>query len=77
LLDDKLTIGQRCLIDAQEEARFDEANKGKSWTDEELRVVFQHAPIKENCILLARAFRRGQGTGPPAAPRAVYNERGP
>ena len=61
-LDDRLTVVQQCLIDAQEEAGFDESNKGKSWTDEELRVVFQHAPTKENCLLLARAFRRGYGS---------------
>jgi hypothetical protein len=59
LLDDKLVIAQRCLIDAREEAGFDEGNKGKSWTDEELWIVFQRAPTKENCIRLARAFRRG------------------
>jgi hypothetical protein len=61
-LDDKLAITQQCCIEAQESAGFDEGNKGKSWTDEELRVVLQHAPTKENCILLARAFRRGYGS---------------
>ena len=52
-LDDKLAIIQQSCIDAQESSGFDEGNKGKSWTDEELRVVLQHAPTKENCILLA------------------------
>src|SRR5437763_16450083 len=61
-LDDKLVIVQQCCIDAQEAAGFAEGNKGKSWTDEELRVVLQHAPTKENCMLLARAFRRGSGS---------------
>ena len=61
-LDDKLAIVQQCCIDAQESSGFDEGNKGKSWTDEELRVVLQHAPTKENCILLARAYRRGYGS---------------
>lgn len=61
-LDDKLTIVQQCCIEVQESASLDEGNKGKSWTDEELRVVLKHAPTKENCILLARAFRRGYGS---------------
>src|SRR5438105_163203 len=61
-LDDKLAIVQQCCIEAQESAGFEESNKGKSWTDEELRVVLQHAPTKENCMLLARAFRRGYGS---------------
>src|SRR4051812_46326997 len=61
-LDDKLAVMQRCFIDAQKTAGFDEGNKGKSWTDDELREVLQHAPTTENCILLARAFRRGYGS---------------
>jgi hypothetical protein len=61
-LDDRLAIVQQCCIEVQETAGFDEGNKGKSWTDEELRVVLQHAPTKENCMLLARAFRRGYGS---------------
>ena len=58
-LDDKLSIVQQCAIDLQAASGFEEGNKGNSWTDEELRVVLQHAPMKENCILLARAYRRG------------------
>jgi hypothetical protein len=61
-LDDKLAIVQQCCIEAQESAGFDEGNKGKSWTDDELRVDLQHAPTKENCMLLARAFRHGYGS---------------
>jgi putative zinc finger/helix-turn-helix YgiT family protein len=59
--DDKFGVIRQCIIEAQEQAGFDEGNKGKPWTDEELRVVLKHAPTKENCILLARAFRRGYG----------------
>ena len=61
-LDDKQAIVQQCLIEQQEAGGFDESNKGKSWTDDELRVILQHAPTKENCMLLARAFRRGYGS---------------
>jgi hypothetical protein len=61
-LDEKLALVQQCVIDAQEATGFDQGNKGKPWTDEELRVVLQHAPTKENCMLLARAYRRGYGS---------------
>jgi hypothetical protein len=61
-LDRKASIIRRCMIEAQHDAPFDESNKGNPWTDEELRVVLLHAPTRENCILLARAFRRGYGS---------------
>lgn len=61
-LEDRIAIVRQCLVELQEKAGFDESNKGKPWTDEELRVVLQHAPTKENCMLLARAFRRGYGS---------------
>lgn len=35
--------------------------KGKPWTDDELRVVLSDAPTKENCLKHARAFGRGYG----------------
>ncbi len=60
-LDDKVALIEQCLIDLQEAEGFDESNKGKSWTDEELRIVLQQAPTKKNCVLLARAYRRGYG----------------
>ena len=60
-LDDKIALLEQCVIEAQEGANLDESNKGKSWTDEELRVILKHAPTKENCMLLARSFRRGYG----------------
>ena len=31
-------------------ADWDQSNKGKSWTDEELKVVLSFAPTKENCL---------------------------
>ena len=61
-LDEKTAIVRQCLVDIQEYEAFDESNKGNSWTDEELKVVLLHAPTKENCMLLARAFRRGYGS---------------
>lgn len=61
-LDEKLAIIQQCCVDQQATAGFDESNKGKPWTDDELRIVLQHAPTRENCIRLARAYRRGYGS---------------
>jgi hypothetical protein len=61
-LDEKLAIVQQCIVDHQQAGNFDDSNKGKPWTDDELRIILQTAPTKENCILLARAFRRGYGS---------------
>lgn len=61
-LDEKIAVMRQCLIEAQEQLERNESNKGKPWSDEELRLVLQHAPTKENCILLARAFCRGYGS---------------
>lgn len=61
-LDDKIAIVRQTMIDAQQDAGFDESAKGKPWSDDELRIVLGHTPTKENCIRLARAFRRGYGS---------------
>ena len=61
-LDDKLAVVEQCLIESQKSAGFDESDKGKPWTDEELRVILQHAPTKVNCMRLARGYRRGYGS---------------
>jgi hypothetical protein len=50
------------ILKIEEVTKFDEANKGKPWTDNELRIVLLHAPTKDNCRLLARAFKRGYGS---------------
>ena len=41
---------------------WDQSNKGKPWTDDELKVILSFAPTKEHCLLLARAFKRGYGS---------------
>jgi hypothetical protein len=61
-LDEKLAIVRECVIELQKAGGFDESNKGAPWTDDEIRVVLQHSPTKENCIRLARGFRRGYGS---------------
>ena len=41
---------------------WDQSNKGKEWTDTELRVLLLDAPTKENCLKYALAFRRSVGS---------------
>ena len=67
LLDKELTSGDVKLLndyvfDKEKNDEWDQSNKGKSWTDDELKVVLSFAPTKENCLLLARAFKRGFGS---------------
>ena len=37
-------------------------NKGKKWTDEELKIILSDAPSKSNCLKYAKLFRRGYGS---------------
>lgn len=41
---------------------FDQSNKGEPWSDDELRLVLQISPTKENIMKLARAFKRSYGS---------------
>ena len=50
------------LCDHLETRGFDLANKGKEWSDLELRTVLLDAPTKENCLKFAQAFRRSPGS---------------
>lgn len=50
------------LFEKEKAGEWDQSNKGKPWTDEELKVVLSFAPTKENCLLLAKAFKRGYGS---------------
>ena len=67
LLDSTINIADRKFLSdyvfekAQKE-NWDQSNKGKPWTDDELKVVLSFAPTKENCLLLAKAFKRGYGS---------------
>lgn len=38
------------------------SQKGKPWTDEELQIVLQDAPKKENCLKYAIVFKLGYGS---------------
>lgn len=50
------------LFESELSEPFDQSNKGKPWTDDELKVVLSFAPTKQNCLLLAKAFKRGYGS---------------
>ncbi|MGB4588970.1 MAG: hypothetical protein WBI17_07015 [Clostridiaceae bacterium] len=61
-LDDKFSLARGVLFTLEKEQEHNEKNKGKEWTDEELKVVLSFSPNKENCLKLARAFNRGYGS---------------
>lgn len=75
LLESNVTSGKR-VLDSDEKIReirnqliryevgveYPQDNKGKSWTDEELKLVLSLPPTKENCLKLAKAFKRGYGS---------------
>lgn len=39
----------------------DHSNKGKSYTDEELRLILEAAPTKANALKFAKVFKRRTG----------------
>ena len=55
LLDEEIGVEQKkwvsdWVFEKEKNADWDQSNKGKSWTDEELKVVLSFAPTKENCL---------------------------
>ena len=60
--DEKVALVRLELVDYQREQNFPEPNKGKPWTDDQLRVILSYAPTEANTVLLARAFGRGYGS---------------
>ena len=50
------------VVELDKARPYDRSNKGNPWTDDEIRLVLQHAPTKENISRLNRAFRRGSGS---------------
>jgi len=59
---DKVYIVRQAINDLEREQEFDTSNKGKPWTDDEIRIILKAAPTKENALLLAKAFKRGYGS---------------
>jgi hypothetical protein len=60
--DQKLSLVTQRIVKREKKLNLNAENKGKPWTDEELRLVLRTAPTVENCMLLARTFRRGYGS---------------
>lgn len=61
-IDNKEKIIKDYLFEKEKNEDYDQSNKGKPWTDYELKVILSFAPTKENCLLLAKAFKRGYGS---------------
>ena len=60
--DQKLSLVTQRIVKREKKLNLNAENKGKPWTDEELRLVLRTAPTVENCMLLARTFRRCYGS---------------
>lgn len=50
------------LFEYEKKQKHSIENKGKPWTDEELRVVLSFAPTKENILKLAKGYKRSYGS---------------
>lgn len=61
-IDNKERLLKEYTFNKEKNQKFDQSNKGKPWTDDELKVILSFAPTKENCFLLAKAFKRGYGS---------------
>ncbi|MCD9185135.1 MAG: hypothetical protein LUM44_01780 [Pyrinomonadaceae bacterium] len=59
---EKFSMIRQRIVEFEKNTSYDSSNKGKSWSDDELRVILKTSPTKENCMLLAKAFRRGYGS---------------
>jgi len=57
--EEKTTIIRKQIIQTEKSRNTDLSNKGKPWTDDELRLILSSPPTQENCMRLAKAFNRG------------------
>lgn len=53
---------KKILFEYEKNIKYDESNKGSSWTDEELKMILSFAPTKENALKLSKTFKRGYGS---------------
>ena len=62
--DEKINYVEKLLLDYQKEHenKRDTSNKGKPWTDDELRIILADTPSKYNCLKFAKLFKRGYGS---------------
>lgn len=61
---DKMNFVSNIIIEFEKENENlrDTTNKGKSWEDEELKIILMDAPTKYNCLKYAKLFKRGYGS---------------
>ncbi|MEM5733081.1 hypothetical protein AAEI00_15365 [Shewanella algae] len=60
--DEKLALVNSELSKLDAEFNSEPENKGKPWSDHELRLVLNMAPTRESVMLLAKALKRGHGS---------------
>lgn len=62
-LDTKIQFVKKVLIDYQKdhEDQYDVSNKGKPWTDEQLKIILSDAPTKENCANMLYCLKEVMG----------------
>ena len=62
--DEQITYVEKLLIDFQKENenKRDTSNKGKEWTDEQLKIILSDAASASNCMKYAKIFHRGYGS---------------
>ena len=61
--DEKLGYIRQILVKSDKENNsYKKSNKGKAWSNEELRLVLNTAPTKDNIMMLAKVFHRGCGS---------------
>ncbi len=60
---EKINFIEAALIDFQKDnVELDTSNKGKPWTDEELKIILSDPATKQNCIKYAKLFKRSYGS---------------
>jgi hypothetical protein len=59
---DKVSMAKKVLFEFLKDTGLSEDNKGKPWSDDELRIVLSMAPTHQNILQLARAFKGGYGS---------------
>ena len=62
--DEKMNFVSNIIIEFEKESEHlrDTSNKGKSWKDEELKIILTDTPTKYNCLKYAKIFKRGYGS---------------
>ena len=62
--DEQINYIEKLLVDFQKEneEKRDTSNKGKEWTDEQLKIILSDAASASNCMKYAKIFHRGYGS---------------